>query len=256
MSVFDQEDQLDDKDYYTELTGPGGKFDRSKYASDQEMHQAIAKSNVHGSRTIEHKNKEFDELRETLFSKTAEANTAAKLDELLQKLENRDNNKDLTNNPNVGDVTNSAIDDAKIENIIAKKLQEIEVSRNEKSNLDKVDQRLQEEYGSNASRILKDKMNTLGISNEDLKFLARKSPEAVFNALGLNQRETNDFQSVPRSSVRTDGFKPEPTIRDAVYWEKMRNENSKEYFSQKNSVQRLKDMDNPDFLKRINERRI
>lgn len=251
MSVFDQEDQDTNKDFLAELTGPGGKFDKTKYASELEMYQAIAKSNVHGDRTIKQRNTEFDELRTAFLEKSAEANTAAKLDELMKKFENRD----TTINPNVGDVTPPVIDEAKIEATVEAKLQEIEAKRSEKINLDKVDQRLREVYGDNAGSILRDKMSTLGISSEDLKFLARKSPEAVFNTLGLNQQKTEGFQSVPRGSVRTDSFKPETTIRDAIYWEKMRDNNPKEYFSQKNSVQRLQDMDNPDFLTRYNERR-
>lgn len=254
MSVFDQEDDQN-KDYLTELTGPGGKFDRTKYASDQEMYQAIAKSNFHGDRTISQRNKEFDELRDSFLAKSAEADTAAKLEDLIKKYEERVNNRDTTNNPNVGDVNLPVLDEAKIEATVEAKLKDIEARRAEKANLDKVDQRLREVYGENAGSILRDKMNALEISNDDLKFLAKKSPEAVFNALGLNQQKTDNFQFVPRSNIRTDNFKPETTIRDALYWEKMRTENSKEYFSQKNSVQRLKDMDNPDFLKRLNERR-
>lgn len=253
MSVFDQEDDQN-KDYYTELTGPGGKFDRTKYASDQEMHQAIAKSNVHGSRTIEFKNREFDELRETLIAKTAEANTAAKLDEIIQKYEARVNNN-TTNNPNVGDVSPPVIDEAKIEATVEAKIRAIESGKAEKANLDIFDQRLREAHGENAGSVLKDKMNTLGISPEDLKSLAKKSPEAALNTLGLNNKRVEGFQAVPRSSVRTDSFKPEATIRDAVYWEKMRAENMNEYFSPQNSVLRMEDMDNPDFLKRYNERR-
>lgn len=251
MSVFDQEDDQN-KDYYAELTGPGGKFDRTKYASDQEMHQAIAKSNVHGSRTIDFKNQEFDELRETLIAKTAEANTAAKLDELIKKYEARDN-KDTTNNPNVGDVNLPVIDEAKIEATVEAKIRAIESSKSEKANLDAFDQRLREAHGENAGSVLRDTMNTLGISSEDLKSLAKKSPEAALNTLGLNKR-TDTFQAVPRSSIRTDSFKPETTLRDAVYWEKLRSENMNEYFSQKNSVQRMQDMDHPDFLKRLNAR--
>lgn len=252
MSVFDQEDDQN-KDYLAELTGPGGKFDRTKYASDQEMYQALAKGKYFGDRTLEFKNNEFDELRETLIAKTAEANTAAKLDELIKKYESR-GNIDTTNNPNVGDVNLPVIDEAKIEATVEAKIQAIETRKTEKANLDIFDQRLRNSYGENAGSILKDTMNTLGISQEDLKSLAKKSPEAALNTLGLNKQRTDSFQPVPRSSIRTDSFKPETTLRDAVYWEKMRNENMKEYFSPTNSVQRMQDMDHPDFLKRYNER--
>lgn len=253
MSVFDQDDDQN-KDYLAELTGPGGKFDRTKYASDQEMYQAIAKGKYLGDRTLDFKNREFDELRDTLIAKTAEADTAAKLDELIRKYDERALNKDTTNNPNVGDVLPPVIDEAKIEATVEAKIRAIESGKTEKANLDIFDQRLRDAHGENAGSILRDKMNTLGISPEDLKALAKKSPEAALNTLGLSKR-TEGFQPVPRSSIRTDNFKPEATIRDAVYWEKMRNENMKEYFSQKNSVQRLEDMEHPDFLKRLNERK-
>lgn len=252
MSVFDQEDDQN-KDYLSELTGPGGKFDRTKYASDQEMYQAIAKGKFLGDKTLNQRNTEFDELRTAFLEKSAEANTAAKLDELIKKYETSVN-KDTTNNLNVGDVNLPVIDEAKIKATVAEEYQAIETRKSEKANLDAFDKRLRDAYGENAGSVLRDAMNTLGISQEDLKSLAKKSPEAAVNTLGLNRQRTESFQSVPRSSIRTDSFKPETTIRDAVYWEKMRSENMKEYFSQKNSVQRLQDMDNPDFLKRYNER--
>lgn len=250
MSVFDQEDDQN-KDYLVELTGPGGKFDRTKYTTDQEMYQAIAKSNYHGDRTISQRNTEFDQLREDFLAVKAEATAAAKLEELIAKYENRDTN---TTNNQVGNVE-ATLDPKKIEDIVSAKLTEIEVKRVESANLNKVDQRLRERFGDNAASVLKDKMNTLGISNEDLKFLARKSPEAVFNTLGLNSNQTEDSYSLPRSNVRSDGFKPQTTVRDAVYYEKLRKDDPKTYFSQSISVQRLKDMDNPDFLKRYNEQR-
>lgn len=252
MSVFDQED--DQKDYLSELTGPGGKFDRTKYASDQEMYKAIAKSNVHGDRTISQRNTEFDELRTAFINKSAEADAAAKLEDLMKKYEEKALNRDTTNNLNVGDVNPPVIDEAKIEATVEAKIRAIETSKTEKANLDRFDQRLRERFGENASSGLQDKMNTLGLSKETLKSLAKVSPEAALNALGLHQQVDNNYQAPPRSNTRSDNFKPEVQIRDAVYWEKLKNDSPKEYFSQSNSVQRLKDMENPDFLKRYRER--
>lgn len=251
-SLFDQED--DNKDYLAELTGPGGKFDRTKYTSELEMYQAMAKGKYHGDKTLEHKNREFDELRETFLDTQAQATAAAKFEELVTKLENRTNNSNTTNNPDVGNVEQPSFDPSKIDELLEAKLTKRDADRQEKANLSMVDTRLRERFGDNAGTVLKEKMNTLGLSNEDLKFLAKKSPEAVFNALGLNQQQATDYQAPPRSNTRSDSFQPQTTIRDAVFYEDLRRKDPKSYFSQSTSVQRLKDMDHPDFLKRYNAR--
>jgi len=95
-------------------------------------------------------------------------------------------------------------------------------------------------------------MNSLGLTAEDLKLLAKKSPEVAINALGLNVQQ-QQYQNPPTSNTRSDSFKPSVDIRDAVYYEKLRRDNPKDYFSPKTSVQRLQDMDHPDFLKRHQE---
>lgn len=250
-SLFDTEDHFDEnKDYLAELTGPGGKFDKTKYPSELDMYKALAKSNAHGDRYIAHKNKEFDELRESALEWRAEATAKAKFDEYLANQANTSNNND-TANTNAGNVE-QPIDEKKIEELVSQKLQAIEAKRKEQTNLDIVDSRLQERFGDNARSVLKDKMKTLGISDEDLKFLAKKSPEAVFNALGLNQKQDEVYQAPARSSLRSDSFSSQSEIRDAVYYEKLKQNDPKKYFDPKISLQRLNDMMHPDFMKRYN----
>lgn len=255
MAIFDQEDDDQNLDYLAELTKPGGKFDRTKYASDLEMHQAIAKGKWEGDKTISFKNKEFDELRETFLDVQAQATAAEKWKELVTQYENRTNtNTNTTNTPDVGNVA-PQFDPSKLDEFFEAKLSARDAKLAEKANMDKVDQRLRERFGDNANAIVKDKMNILGLTTEDIKFLAKKSPEAVFNALGLNQPRTEEYQPIPRSNTRSDSFLPTgATIRDAVFYEELRKSKPKEYFSQTTSVQRLKDMEHPDFLKRYNAR--
>lgn len=246
-SIFDQEDN---RDFLAELTGPNSKYDRTKYASEAEMYKAIAKGKILGDEYIEHKNKEFDELRQDYLKVREENVTKAKLEDYLAKLENV-KTTDMTNTPS--NEVKPEIDEAKLDAILNSKIQEIEARKKEAENLSSVEQTLRQRYGENASKILKEKMSTLNLTNEDLKFLAKKSPDAVINALGLNSQKES-FQSPPRSNVRSDSFKPDVEIRDAVYWEKLRRENPKEYFSEKQSVQRLKDMTDENFLTRYNQR--
>lgn len=246
--LFDQDDQ-DNTDYLAELTKPGAKFDKTKYASETEMYQAIAKGKFHSDKTLDQRNQEFDQLREFSMETQAKVNAQAKYDELLAKLE-ATVNRDATNTP-VGNVE-QPFDPNKLDELLEQKLTKREQDREEKANLDKVNQRLTERFGDNAGSVLQDKMNALKLSKDDIKLLAKKSPEAVFNALGLNQQQP-DFQAPPRSSMRSDNLQRDPGIRDAVFYEKMRKEDPKKYFSQQMSTQRLKDMDSPEFLKRYRE---
>lgn len=254
MSLFDKDN--DTTDYLAELTGPGGKFDKTKYPSEVEMYQAIAKGKVHGDRLLDLKLQQFDELKDD-YIKVRDENVAKEsFDEYFKRF--TASKEPLTNQPIVNSEQSPPFDYKKIEDLATAKAQaavmEIEQRRQEKQTLDDIEKRLQSRYGSNARTVLKDKMNALNLSEEDIKLLAKKSPDAVINALGLNHQQEPYSNDLPRSNVRSDSFKPVTDVRDAVYYEKLRHEKPKEYFSEKVSVQRLKDMDHPDFLKRYNEK--
>lgn len=254
-SLFDK-DNDDNKDYLAELTGPGGKYDKTKYTSEAEMFQAIAKGKVHGDRLLDLKLQQFDELKED-YMKIRDENVAkASFDDYLTRMTTK--KEEPLPNLESGNNNQPQFDYKKIEDLATAKAQaavmELEQRRLEKQALDDIENRLRTRHGDNARAVLRDKMNALNLSEEDIKVLAKKSPEAVINALGLNYQPEPYRNDLPRSNVRSDSFKPVTDIRDAVYYEKLRHEKPKEYFSEKVSVQRLKDMDNPDFLTRYNEK--
>lgn len=247
MSLLDQEDN---RDYLAELTGPGMKFDRSKYANEAEMYKAIAKGKVHGDTTLAVTLQEKDELREYAEELRRAATTSTKTEELLARLEN---NQQVTTSTTQQQVTQPSLNPTQLAEIVRQQVLELEQGKIETKNMETVETKLRERFGDNAASILKEKMKSLNLTNDDLKLLAKRSPDAVLNALGVNNAPTRS-SDLPRSSMRTDNFSPDVEIRDAVYYEKLRKEKPKEYFSEKTSVLRLKDMDHPDFLKRFNER--
>lgn len=236
--IFDQEDDTPPQNYLEELVGEGKKFKTT---------EELAKGKYESDRYIKHKDQEFDELREDALKWRADSVAKARFDEYVKTHNGKSD--DTTHTP--VDNVQPSVDPSKIKELVSQEWSLLKTQERETENLTRVDTILKERFGDNARSILKDKMNTLNLSQDDLKFLAKKSPDAVINALGLNQRE-DFYQAPPRGSVRSDSFTPKTELRDAVYWEKMRSTNSKEYFSPKNSVQRLKDMDHPDFLKRYN----
>jgi hypothetical protein len=255
MSLFD--DNQDDTDFMKELTGPGGKFDRSKYQSDQEMHKDIAKGKYHADKTLTAKLQEHDQLREDYLQlrsqSTTQNNSAvteAKLQELLERLETR-NNPPITDGGNQQPIDLDKIEERATQRALAA-IEAREVQKKDAENLAVVDSRLRQRFGDNAKQVLRERMNSLGLTNEDIQIIAKKSPEAVMNVLGLNQQQS-PVQNPPGSNIRSDNFRPSVDIRDAVYYEKLRKEKPQEYYSELTSVQRLKDMDHPDFLKRFEE---
>lgn len=247
-SLFDQEDNID---YLQELTKPGGKFDRSKYATEAEMFQAIAKGKYFGDKTIDMQNQRFDELREDLLLERNENTAKDSFEQLRQTLLERKQEK-----PDVDDNKTKAVPMLSTEDV-ASLFQKLSVEQKQKEkeeqNLRQAETLLKQRFGEDAKKVFREKMNTLELSDEDVKYLARKSPAALLNALGFHQ-EQDTFDAPPRSSLRSDNFKPKVDVRDAVYYEKLRRENPKEYFSEKMSVQRLKDMDDPEFWTQYNQR--
>lgn len=254
MSLFDQEDKDtfdENKDYLAELTGPGGKFDVAKFGGDREAAiKAMAKGKAFADRTVAQRNKDFDDLREDFLKANANATAATKYDELKALLEARQSETIIT------PVVNSeqSLDPAKIDELLEAKLAAREAKKREADNMAMVESRLTEQFGERAKAVLRDKMNALSLTADDLKLLAKRSPEAVLNTLGLNAKPQEAYQGLPSSNLRSDNFVPQVDIHDALYWEKMRRENPKEYFSEKLSVQRLKDMEHPDFMTRYQQK--
>jgi len=143
-SIFDQNDETD---YLKELTQPGGKFDRSKYSSEDEMYKAIAKGKVHADKTLEGKLQEFDQLREDALRWRNESTSQAKLDDLLTEMKMRKNN-DVTDT-NV--VKPENIDLNKIEDNAVQKamaaFKQAQQDEQDRQNLAVVESRLRERFG-------------------------------------------------------------------------------------------------------------
>lgn len=247
--IFDQEDT----DYLATITGPGGKFDRTRYASDEEHKAAMAKAIFNGDKFIAAKNEQFDQLREDSLRWREEALAKANLEDYATRM---NQNNSTTTNTQV-DTKPETVDYAKIKELAANEaraaFQQIKAEEKQENNFAVVETKLKEIYGEKAGQILQERMKSLNLTKEDVKFLATKSSQAVMNALDIRPQQPS-YDNLPRGSSNSDSFRPSSAIRDAIFYEDLRREKPKEYFSEKVSVQRIKDMDNPDFLKRFQER--
>lgn len=234
-SLFDQntdtELQLDaEKDYFSELVGEG-----KKYKNQNEL----AKANLHGTNAIEILKRRMDELR-TDFTKERETSLAqTSLQELNNKMEALQASLNARQ-PQAED-EKLGIRPDEFKSLFSTEYKQLEQERKESANIQMVQNKLKEKYGNNYAQLLREKSNSLGLDDNFVETLAKKSPDAFFNTLGLNQSQSNDnFQAPPRSSMRTD-FAPNAGKRTYAYYEDLRKKNPNAYYDPKIANQMMDD---------------
>ena len=222
-----------DKDYFSELVGEGRKF------KDQ---NSLARSKMESDFYIKTMEKRMDELR-TDYLKEREENTAkAKLEELIDKLQSQQQSTS-SYEPSVKEDKMPIFDPKQLDSLVSTKIQEHEVSRKQQENFNIVRNKLKEKFGNNYQTALKEQIDMLELTEEDVNALARKSPTAFMRTLGLDQpQQEQSFQAPPRSSMRGDTFKPTASAkRTWSYYQNLKRNDPKAYQDPKTTVQMHKD---------------
>lgn len=176
-----------------------------------------------------------DELRVDYLKQRDELLAKAKFEELVDRLQNPDNRQ--VTPPNVNDTEKPQYDPKEMEALILSKINESKSLDIQTDNFKKVENKLRERYGDNFASVLKDQQNTLRLSDDDINNLAKKSPEAFFRMMGLDQQTKESFQSPPRSNQRNDSFAPKVQKRDWAYYQEMKKTNPRLYLDPKIAVQ-------------------
>lgn len=225
-SLFDQNDdtpQLDQsKNYLEDLVGDGKKF---KSVED------LARGKAEADLYIETLNKRSDQLREDYLKMREEATAQAKLQDLIDRLENRTTPQLPVESPERQPTP--SFDPSKLPSLIREESIKLENERKADTNFKQVQNKLKEQFGNNAQQVLQERMNSLDLSIEDINSLARKSPTAFYNTLGLNNTQTESLIGPPRSS-NTAGFQPRgETKRTWAYYENMRKTQPRMYYDSK-----------------------
>ncbi len=226
-NVLDQ-----NKNYLEELVGDGKKF-----KSPEELAKGKATAD-HYIKTLETK---LDELRNDYLAEKANSTATAKLQELIDQYEK----KQLASNdtPLVNEVKNQPqFDPSMLDELVTKKIQETDRFKTEQSNYNTVQNKLKEQFGSNYGTVVKEQADTLGLTGDEVEAWARKSPEAFFRIMGLNQPKQETFQAPPRSAQRNDNFAPQGAQkRTWSYYQNMKKTNPALYHDPKINVQMEKD---------------
>lgn len=224
------------------LTGPGGKFDKTKYASEAEMWQAIAKSKVESDAFIKIKNTQTDEMRAEAQRLRQENTAKASLQEYIDQMRTLGNTNSSSAQTPANESQVPLYDPKTVKDTIYQTYSEIRQKEQEDANFATVVGKLKERFGDRFQPHLKEKAMELGLNDLAVESMARTMPQVLIRSLGLDQAQPQ-YVNAPRSSMRLDQFQPKGGLkRDYAYYEKMRKDQPELFNSTKITVQRHKDV--------------
>lgn len=222
----------ENKNYYEELVGPDAKF---------KTNEDLAKGKYYADELIKIKNLREDEMRDEILKLQAEVAAKAKLEDMVSQMKER-----LTSSNNTQaneDNTKPAIKPEDIESMFDRKYQQQKLVERQTENANLVRNKLKEQWGNNYATVLKDKAESLGMSETFVNTLAKDNPQVLFRALELGSQSKDDsFQSPPRSVQRSDSFSPKGAKRrNWDYYIDLKNKDRSAWLDPKTSIQMQKD---------------
>lgn len=209
------------KDYLSELVGPG-----KKYASEKDL----AKAYYHADATIGIQNKRIDQFRSD-FERERAQNLAR---EQLEEVMDRYSKAQLGEKPQEPEVKTPTFDPAQIESLVSSKIAENDLKKTQDQNFNLVKNKLMEAHGANYREAITKQINDLGMTGDEIDTMARTRPQVLIKALGLDApKNQSTFQSPIRSTAQLP-FAPTGTKeRTWTYYQELKSKDPKAYRSEK-----------------------
>lgn len=221
-----------DKDYLAELVGEDKKFKDTK---------ALARGKAEADNYVKILERSLDEMRADVLKSRADADARANLEDLIKGLKDTSSEHTPPANDNESKAPQINPDDMKKAARLEFLLMQDEQKK--QNNLELVQTKLKEHYGSGFPKALEEQRKTLGLSTDQVNTLAKESPQAFFRLMGLDQERREDpFQAPPRSQQRSDNFAPKGSEkRTWSYYKKLRQTTPDAFLDPKIHIQMQKD---------------
>jgi cytidylate kinase len=189
--------------------------------------QVIAKGKLEADEHITNLEKQLAEMRDDLAkNKYAE--------QVMEALKNKDGAltrepSEPNNNNRDGSDQNTTDKTVDIDSLVEQKLSERELKATLAQNVSTVSAHLEQQFGTEATKVVQDKAKELGMSMDKLKDMAGESPKAFLALVGsapIVERNADVSSSVNTSSgsFNTSGQK------NFQYWQNIRRENPNQYY--------------------------
>jgi len=182
----------------------------------------IAKGKLEADKTIESLKAEVEALK-------LETVKGAKLDDLLNKLED----KTAITPPKGPDdsLTPKTVSENDIQNLVEETLSKRELANTANRNIAEVDKGLSDRYGTEAGAKVREMATTTGLSLLRLQELAAESPSAFFQLMGEAPKAKGP--DLTSSTIRTESVNMKPTgNKNFSFYQKLRKDNPTLYRSQ------------------------
>ncbi len=214
----------DSKDYLSELVGEGKKFKDP---------QSLAKGKAESDAYIALLLKQKDEL-------VKELNTRTSLDGFLDKMKSQREAPAVVDTP----VTEVAqLDDATLEQKLADLLSKREAQKTSETNAERVKRVLLDQFGDKAQVLINNKARELGMSTQDLKSLATRSPSAFFTLVGVQENQERQAAGSPVARPSVNSFAtPVSQVKNRAFYEKMKRDDPKKYFAPATTSEMMRSM--------------
>lgn len=232
-----------EKNYFEELVGEG-----KKYKDEIAAGRAIVEKDAF----IEQLKREAEEMRQDLRSRISVEEALTKLSSSNDTNTGRESGQATSHHEEqVGESKPSTTTDVDIKKLVEEELSAREklnaqkaAEQRQQANLQTVREKLTEAYGPNYAGEVKRKAQELGVSTQFLTEAGAKEPNALFRLLGVDQskgyRDITD-PAPARSQVNTAATPSNSGQRTNSYYQKMRKEDPKRFWSAEVQSQRHKD---------------
>lgn len=187
----------------------------------------------------------LDDLKNDYLQLRDQHQTSTQLKDIIERLEK--DRGSATSNDTTHDTNRDTgvLPGPKPEDIQALVAQEVNKNRlieKQASNFNLIESKLREQFGENYSAAYKQRLDTLGLTQEFADDLARNHPQVFIKTFELDQSSRQDsYQSPPRSTQRPASFAPKATVRDWNYYQNLKKENPRLYLDPKIAVQMHED---------------
>lgn len=198
----------------------------------------LIKTKVDSDVYVKFRDRQFDELRADYLRAQEEIQKGKTVDDLLDQL----NRRDPSQAPPKPEEKTPTMGQQEIERLVEAKIEQKRLAEIETKNFTEVQNKLRERYGQNSGQMVSEAANTLNLTKDEVNSLAKRSPEAFFRMLGMNQPQEKDlFMAPPRSDVRNDNFAPRTTKRTWNYYQALKAKEPTKYWDPKTQLQMHKD---------------
>lgn len=186
----------------------------------------------------------LDDLKADYLRLREEHQTSAQLKDLVDRLEKErsgiQQNTTILEKPL--DTTVPSIKPEDITKMISDEISRNRTLEKQTENFANVQRKLREQFGDNYHPAYKQRLETLGLTQEFADDLARNHPAVFFKTFELDATRSNNFQAPPKTAQRPTSFAPKAQKRDWNYYQELKKNDPRMYLDPKIAVQMHNDM--------------